>query len=1120
MSCRSLFLAGTEISLENNSTSPIEKVKVGDIVVSYNESSGQLELVPVLQTFKHRVDQYLLINNELKVTSNHPLYVNGQWLEAGQIKIGDQLLKQDGQLLAVSSVQIKTGDFFVYNLEVDKNHNYFAQKYLAHNKGECVPTGPIVCNWGPCVDGIQSGFCGNNCGGSAQTQSCTVPRCGDAHIDAGEECDDGNTVSGDGCSASCQTEVGCGNGQLNAGEQCDDGNTNSGDCCSASCQVELIISNVSVLPANNSATVNWQTLCQASTSILDWGVTSAVGDGTASGLSGQNYTYNITGLNPNTVYYYRITASAGALQEIHTGSFTTTGGTEICNNGIDDNHNGRCDYSASICTDGSTPGDAACHCTPNFSCSHGDCEPNNKWIMTCIDQSVPKCQLDYSYEQECGCSLSCGVCQHADAACTLCLSDPAPCCGNGTCEAPAETASNCPADCGVACISDWDCTGWEPQTCPLSGIQTRECFDRRACLIPTNPPPTQQSCSPQCPGLSCGSCQQINIAQCLCEQLVPCCGNGICETGETNGTCQKDCVPICLPSWTCSVWGDCINGVSKRQCNDLNNCNLNLDRPPEVRSCNPQCVAACSSCQQLNLANCICAPITPCCGNHICEDSENVSSCPVDCGLAPGTRVPLVQCLDGIDNDSDSLVDYPADLGCKTPAGNSELDLGERIKNISKIIKEKVLDNPVIQKTNTQVAAPALVTAVVVNTFASFSFFNFLTYLQFFVSQPLAALFRRRRQKWGTVYNSLTKQPVDLAIVRLYQKDNNRLVQSRVTDKSGRYNILASSGYYYLTVTKPKYVFPTVFLKNEKEDVKYLDLYHGQTFEVTDKNADIILNIPIDPKEEIKPAVKIIFQHYLRKVQYAAAFSAVPLATVSMVLSPGPLTFSLFALHCFLYILFRRLGYHKPAKNWGRIYDRSNNKSIAQAIVRVYDKKYNKLLETRVTDLSGRYTFLVNDNIYYITAEKLGYQSYKSADIDLVHTQREKIIGLDIGLAKATGQVLPPVSGAATPVGPVVENTPAPAVPISPINQPDKPAPIVNKPVDIGVGRDSLATFLKAKEIKEPQAANSDLTKEDSLVQAPKPVTPDLPPSDGQVKTKPTEPQKEPSQPPEKSIFG
>ncbi|MBK9031436.1 MAG: DUF4215 domain-containing protein [Myxococcales bacterium] len=66
--------------------------------------------------------------------------------------------------------------------------------------------------------------------------------CGNNVVEAGEQCDDGNTVSGDGCSATCQTEgpppVDCGDGVLDAGEQCDDGNTAGGDGCSATCQTE------------------------------------------------------------------------------------------------------------------------------------------------------------------------------------------------------------------------------------------------------------------------------------------------------------------------------------------------------------------------------------------------------------------------------------------------------------------------------------------------------------------------------------------------------------------------------------------------------------------------------------------------------------------------------------------------------------------------------------------------------------------------------------------------------------------------------------------------------------------------------------------------------------------
>src|SRR3954469_15602565 len=63
-------------------------------------------------------------------------------------------------------------------------------------------------------------------------------RCGDAHMDADEECDDGNNIDGDGCSHLCTIEV-CGNHRIDPHEQCDDGNTSDGDGCSHGCTLEV-----------------------------------------------------------------------------------------------------------------------------------------------------------------------------------------------------------------------------------------------------------------------------------------------------------------------------------------------------------------------------------------------------------------------------------------------------------------------------------------------------------------------------------------------------------------------------------------------------------------------------------------------------------------------------------------------------------------------------------------------------------------------------------------------------------------------------------------------------------------------------------------------------------------
>jgi fibro-slime domain-containing protein len=85
-------------------------------------------------------------------------------------------------------------------------------------------------------------------------QACVLTVvCGDKKITGGETCDDGKTEAGDGCSDVCQLEHGwvcpvigaacraakCGDGVIAGTEVCDDNNSANGDGCSSTCQVEM-----------------------------------------------------------------------------------------------------------------------------------------------------------------------------------------------------------------------------------------------------------------------------------------------------------------------------------------------------------------------------------------------------------------------------------------------------------------------------------------------------------------------------------------------------------------------------------------------------------------------------------------------------------------------------------------------------------------------------------------------------------------------------------------------------------------------------------------------------------------------------------------------------------------
>lgn len=77
----------------------------------------------------------------------------------------------------------------------------------------CVPPTGACCKLdGTCFDGLTSGDCalsgGTYQGNDSMCMDIVCPVCGNGILESGEQCDDGNTNNGDGCSNSCQCEAG------------------------------------------------------------------------------------------------------------------------------------------------------------------------------------------------------------------------------------------------------------------------------------------------------------------------------------------------------------------------------------------------------------------------------------------------------------------------------------------------------------------------------------------------------------------------------------------------------------------------------------------------------------------------------------------------------------------------------------------------------------------------------------------------------------------------------------------------------------------------------------------------------------------------------------------------
>jgi len=109
----------------------------------------------------------------------------------------------------------------------------------------CVPTGCAAPDQVTACTGLPDGTeCDTKefTGGACLTGVCLQIICGDGIVVPPEVCDDGNQLSGDGCSSDCRSTETCGNGVVDgaSGEQCD--NLPAGlshDGCSSTCGAEF-----------------------------------------------------------------------------------------------------------------------------------------------------------------------------------------------------------------------------------------------------------------------------------------------------------------------------------------------------------------------------------------------------------------------------------------------------------------------------------------------------------------------------------------------------------------------------------------------------------------------------------------------------------------------------------------------------------------------------------------------------------------------------------------------------------------------------------------------------------------------------------------------------------------
>ncbi len=242
------------------------------------------------------------------------------------------------------------------------------------------------------------------------------------------------------------------------------------------------------------------------------------------------------------------------------------------------------------------------------------------------------------------------------------------------------------------------------------------------------------------------------------------------------------------------------------------------------------------------------------------------------------------------------------------------------------------------------------------------------------ITRPAYLSFRRRKSGYGVVFNSVTGQPESMAVVSL-QTLGGKTMRTAPTDSEGRYNLVAPKGDYILEVRKAGFTYPSTILNKHNNDSAYDNLLSATHIIVTD-HGSITKNIPIDPKDA-KRRISIIKRYFIRNryFQDFLSFLLPVLALMIVVIMREYWILWLVLMFYYLALFFRFLDFKPPPPPYGTIRDVATKMPLDRVMVRIFDQKNGKLLESQVTSGKGRYAFVVKKGRYRLLVQKQGYKS-------------------------------------------------------------------------------------------------------------------------------------------------
>lgn len=258
-------------------------------------------------------------------------------------------------------------------------------------------------------------------------------------------------------------------------------------------------------------------------------------------------------------------------------------------------------------------------------------------------------------------------------------------------------------------------------------------------------------------------------------------------------------------------------------------------------------------------------------------------------------------------------------------------------------------------------------------------------------SNVWAVVRRRKSQRVVRVVGALRGAPIDLAIVRLVDKASGATRRSTVSDTNGSCFLSAAPGDYSVQISKPGCTFPAQDQRRSAQDIV------DPTITITEQHP-VVRGVALvdEAVQELSVRREKIFR-WGRRVAAFITWTAPLIAVGAAIASPTLWVIALAALNVALVVLFQIIARHLQTKSLG-VVRTPDGKSVANAVVRLFDLQYNKLLAAAVTDERGRYGFAAGAGSYDLAAEKQGVGAHTQR---VTVTAASPVVAVDLTLTPA-----------------------------------------------------------------------------------------------------------------------